>query len=221
VRQRAQLFDVLHFHIDYWPNSVFLRQKVPFLTTLHGCLDLPEFAAVYRMFPNVPLVSISDSQRRPLPDVGWAATIYHGMPEHLLTPMDVPNRDYFAFLVSMADEISPEVADENSPLRCGLVASVSALRLLAIDHGLHAVVEDLGRRPAERLERGCVAAQQRLHVLVRHEPASQHAAVAEHEREQPHHTLDARLVGEHRAEMREIDLRLTTGRRLEADLEPR
>jgi len=85
VRQRADLFDVLHFHIDYWPNSVFTRQDVPFVTTLHGRLDLPEFAAVYRMFPQVPLVSISNSQRKPLPDVGWAATVYHGMPENLLT----------------------------------------------------------------------------------------------------------------------------------------
>jgi glycosyltransferase involved in cell wall biosynthesis len=110
VRQRAHLFDVLHFHIDYWPNSVFLRQDVPFLTTLHGRLDLPEFAAVYRLFPTVPLVSISDSQRKPLPDVGWAATIYHGMPEHLLTPQEVEKRDYFAFL----GRISPEKGIERA-----------------------------------------------------------------------------------------------------------
>ncbi len=51
VRQRAQQFDVLHFHLDYWPNSVFTRQSVPFVTTLHGRLDLPEFAAVYRTVP--------------------------------------------------------------------------------------------------------------------------------------------------------------------------
>jgi glycosyltransferase involved in cell wall biosynthesis len=125
VRQRAHLFDVLHFHIDYWPNSVFLRQEVPFLTTLHGRLDLPEFAAVYRMFPNVPLVSISDSQRKPLPDVGWAATIYHGMPENLLTPVAVPNRDYFAFL----GRISPEKGIERAiqiAARCGVRLKVAA-----------------------------------------------------------------------------------------------
>ena len=75
VRRRAHEFDVLHFHIDYWPNSVFTRQPTPFLTTLHGRLDLPEFAAVYRFFPTVPLISISDSQRKPLPDLGWAATV--------------------------------------------------------------------------------------------------------------------------------------------------
>jgi len=125
VRQRAHLFDVLHFHIDYWPNSVFTRQDVPFVTTLHGRLDLPEFAAVYRMFPTVPLVSISNNQRKPLPDVGWAATIYHGMPENLLTPLDVPNRDYFAFL----GRISPEKGIERAIQiagRCGVKLKVAA-----------------------------------------------------------------------------------------------
>jgi glycosyltransferase involved in cell wall biosynthesis len=125
VRQRAHLFDVLHFHIDYWPNSVFLRQEVPFLTTLHGRLDLPEFAAVYRMFPTVPLVSISDSQRKPLPDVGWAATVYHGMPETLLTPVAGGSRDYFAFL----GRISPEKGIERAIQiagRCGVKLKVAA-----------------------------------------------------------------------------------------------
>ena len=125
VRQRAEQFDVLHFHIDYWPNSVFIRQDVPFLTTLHGRLDLPEFAAVYRMFPTVPLVSISDSQRRPLPDVGWAATVYHGMPADLLTPLPADNRDYFAFL----GRISPEKGIERAIQiagRCGMKLKVAA-----------------------------------------------------------------------------------------------
>jgi glycosyltransferase involved in cell wall biosynthesis len=125
VRQRADQFDVLHFHIDYWPNSVFTRQDVPFVTTLHGRLDLAEFAAVYRMFPQVPLVSISDSQRKPLPDVGWAATIYHGMPENLLTPVPVANRDYLAFL----GRISPEKGIERAIQiagRCGMKLKVAA-----------------------------------------------------------------------------------------------
>ena len=125
VRQRAERFDVLHFHIDYWPNSVFIRQDVPFVTTLHGRLDLPEFAAVYRMFPDVPLVSISDNQRKPLPDVGWAATVYHGMPDKLLTPQHVENRDYFAFL----GRISPEKGIERAIQiagRCGVKLKVAA-----------------------------------------------------------------------------------------------
>jgi glycosyltransferase involved in cell wall biosynthesis len=104
VAQAAQDFDVLHFHIDYWPNSVFLRLGVPFVTTLHGRLDLPEFKVVYGKFPTVPTVSISDNQRRPVPDIGWAGTVYHGMPADLLVPKPTGAPKYFAFL----GRISPE-----------------------------------------------------------------------------------------------------------------
>lgn len=103
VYRRADEFDVIHFHIDYFPFSLFKRQRTPFVTTLHGRLDLPEFAQVYNMFPDVPVVSISDSQRRPLPRIGWAATVLHGLPEKLLTPQPV-KQDYLAFL----GRISPE-----------------------------------------------------------------------------------------------------------------
>jgi glycosyltransferase involved in cell wall biosynthesis len=126
VRQRCDAFDVLHFHVDYWPNSLFSRQAVPFVTTLHGRLDLPEFAAVYRMFPHAPLVSISNNQRTPVPDLGWAATVYHGMPQNLLTPQPVSGeRDYFAFL----GRISPEKGIERAiriAQACGVTLKVAA-----------------------------------------------------------------------------------------------
>jgi glycosyltransferase involved in cell wall biosynthesis len=109
VRRRAHHFDVLHFHTDYFPNSVFTRQSTPFLTTLHGRLDLPEFAAVYRAFPTVPVISISDSQRRPIPDLNWTATVHHGMPAELLTPQPV-EQSYYAFL----GRISPEKGIERA-----------------------------------------------------------------------------------------------------------
>jgi glycosyltransferase involved in cell wall biosynthesis len=111
VYRRRDQFDILHFHIDYFPNSLFSTQKVPFLTTLHGRLDLNEFGAVYRMFPNAPLVSISDSQRKPVPDLGWVATVLHGMPADRLTPQpQTGERDYFAFL----GRISPEKGVERA-----------------------------------------------------------------------------------------------------------
>jgi glycosyltransferase involved in cell wall biosynthesis len=125
VRQRCDAFDVLHFHVDYWPNSLFSRQEVPFVTTLHGRLDLPEFAAVYRMFPDAPLVSISNNQRTPVPDLGWTATVYHGMPQNLLTPQPVEKRDYFAFL----GRISPEKGIERAiriAQACGVTLKVAA-----------------------------------------------------------------------------------------------
>ncbi len=109
VRRRAHEFDVLHFHLDYWPNAIFSRQNTPFLTTLHGRLDLPEFAAVYRFFPAVPLVSISDAQRRPIPDLNWTATVHHGIPAQLLRPVPA-EPSYFAFL----GRISPEKGIERA-----------------------------------------------------------------------------------------------------------
>jgi glycosyltransferase involved in cell wall biosynthesis len=77
VFQRAHEFDLLHFHIDYFPFSLMLRQSTPFVTTLHGRLDLPEHHPVFATFPTVPLVSISNAQRRPIPRANWIGTVYH------------------------------------------------------------------------------------------------------------------------------------------------
>jgi glycosyltransferase involved in cell wall biosynthesis len=103
IYRRKDEFDVLHFHIDYFPLSLFGRQNVPFLTTLHGRLDLPEFVEVYRTFRDAPFVSISDSQRGPIPDLNWIRTVLHGMPANLLTPRPV-KQEYAAVL----GRISPE-----------------------------------------------------------------------------------------------------------------
>ncbi len=103
IRRRAHEFDVLHFHTDYFPLSLFSRQDTPFLTTLHGRLDIPEFKDIYETFPDAPFVSISDSQRRPIPRLNWARTVLHGMPADLLTPQPV-KQEYAAFL----GRISPE-----------------------------------------------------------------------------------------------------------------
>ncbi len=109
VRQKAEEFDVLHFHMDYWSFSLFGRQRTPFVTTLHGRLDLPELQPVFNMFPNVPVVSISDSQRRPLPQANFVDTVLHGLPENLLTPVGNP-QGYLAFLGRMAPEKCPDRA---------------------------------------------------------------------------------------------------------------
>jgi len=103
VYRRKDEFDVLHFHIDYFPLSLFSRQRVPFLTTLHGRLDVREFVEIFSTFPDAPFVSISDSQRRPIPSLNWVRTVLHGMPANLLTPQPV-KQEYAAFL----GRISPE-----------------------------------------------------------------------------------------------------------------
>jgi len=104
VLRRAHEFDVLHFHLDYMPFSLFSRQAVPHVTTLHGRLDLPEIWPHYRTHGDVPLISISDSQRRPMAWASWARTIHHGLPANLLRPQPAAKPDYLAFL----GRISPE-----------------------------------------------------------------------------------------------------------------
>ena len=74
-------FDVLHFHIDFFHYPLFRRLAHKTLTTLHGRQDLPEMPDIYRAFPHMPLVSISDHQRKPVPPVNWRGTVYHGLPE--------------------------------------------------------------------------------------------------------------------------------------------
>jgi glycosyltransferase involved in cell wall biosynthesis len=103
VRRRHNEFDFLHFHLDYYPFSLFSRQSTPFVTTLHGRLDLPEHQPVFTEFSSVPVISISNAQRRPLPQARWMRTIHHGLPAKLLTPQPV-KPSYLAFLGRIAPE---------------------------------------------------------------------------------------------------------------------
>jgi len=109
VGRMAGQFDVMHFHTDYQAMPMMSRLPTPYLTTLHGRLDLPELQAALRCFPQSSLVSISDSQRRPLPDVNWIGTVHHGLPEKLLTPQRV-RPSYLAFLGRIAPEKRPDRA---------------------------------------------------------------------------------------------------------------
>lgn len=109
VRRVADEFDVLHFHMDYWPFSLFSRQRTPFVTTLHGRLDLAELQPVFDTFPNEKVISISNSQRRPLPQANFISTVYHGLPTDLLTPRP-KTPEYLAFLGRIAPEKGPDRA---------------------------------------------------------------------------------------------------------------
>ena len=103
VYQHRHEFDLIHFHTDYLHYPVSRRESMPHLTTLHGRLDIPDLFPLYRQFPDMPLVSISNSQREPLPRVNWVGTVYHGLPEDLYTFQEKPGT-YLAFL----GRISPE-----------------------------------------------------------------------------------------------------------------
>jgi glycosyltransferase involved in cell wall biosynthesis len=103
VERHAERFDVVHFHTGLLHMSLARRLRVPSVTTLHGRLDLADIHCVLREFSDQPLVSISDAQRPPIPDLRWAATVYHGLPEQLL-PFRAKPENYVAFI----GRISPE-----------------------------------------------------------------------------------------------------------------
>ena len=103
VYRRKDEFDVLHSHLDYFPLSLLTRQNVPYLTTLHGRLDLEDFVEIFGTFRDAPFVSISNHQRLPVPQLNWLRTVPHGVPVNLLTPQPV-RQEYLAAL----GRISPE-----------------------------------------------------------------------------------------------------------------
>ena len=126
VRQKCddEEFDFLHFHLDYYPFSLFSRQPTPFLTTLHGRLDLPEHQPVFTTFSSVPVISISNAQRRPVPQANWVRTIHHGLPEKLLTPRPV-TPGYLAVLGRIAPEKGVDRAIKIA-IRCGIPLKIAA-----------------------------------------------------------------------------------------------
>ncbi|WP_293676909.1 glycosyltransferase family 4 protein [uncultured Phenylobacterium sp.] len=109
VRARADQFDVIHFHTDMIQFPMFEDLAGKTLTTLHGRLDLKDLEQVYRRWPQFPLVSISDDQRRPLAHVNWAATVHHGISSELFRPSLQP-QGYLAFLGRISPEKRPDRA---------------------------------------------------------------------------------------------------------------
>ena len=103
VARRAHEFDVIHSHLDYFGYPLLRRLGTPSVTTLHGRLDLRELPPLYRLYGDIPVVSISDSQRVPLPEANFVATVLHGLPEDLLLPQPV-KPGYLAFLGRVSEE---------------------------------------------------------------------------------------------------------------------
>jgi glycosyltransferase involved in cell wall biosynthesis len=109
VAERASQFDVIHAHVDWVHLPLLQHLGVPFLTTLHGRLDLPGLDHVLRRFPTAPFVSISDNQRVGLPDLRWLGTVYHGLPKESPKP-SYERGSYLAFLGRLSPEKGPDVA---------------------------------------------------------------------------------------------------------------
>ncbi|HEY6820673.1 MAG TPA: glycosyltransferase family 4 protein [Burkholderiales bacterium] len=112
VRQRVREFDVLHFHTDHLHLPLFRAFARKTVTTLHGRLDIPDLQPLYREFADMPLVSISDSQRRPLAAANWVGTVHHGLAPQVCPFNASPSGDYFAFLGRVSPEKGLERAIE-------------------------------------------------------------------------------------------------------------
>jgi len=80
VLKHKDEFDLIHFHIDYIHYPLSRRERYVHLTTLHGRLDIPDLAPLYEIYTDVPVISISDAQRDPLPGLNWQGTVHHGLP---------------------------------------------------------------------------------------------------------------------------------------------
>jgi len=124
VRERAREFDILHFHTDYLHFPLFADIWYKTLTTLHGRLDMPDLPLMMRQFGNMPLVSISDAQRRPMAWANWRSTVHHGLPEqlHRLGDGDI---GYLAFLGRVCPEKRVDRAIEIAR-RTGLPLRIAA-----------------------------------------------------------------------------------------------
>jgi glycosyltransferase involved in cell wall biosynthesis len=111
LERQADKFDIIHFHTDFVHFPISRRFTTPHLTTMHGRLDTPDLQAFFREFCDAPLVSISNSQRRPLPHANWVATVYNGTRDDCYTLRE-QSGEYLAFLGRFSPDKGPEDAIE-------------------------------------------------------------------------------------------------------------
>jgi glycosyltransferase involved in cell wall biosynthesis len=138
-------FDIVHFHIDYLHFPLSSRQATPALTTLHGRLDIPDLIPLYQVYSDMPMISISESQREPLSWLNWQGTVYHGLPEDLYDFQEKPGA-YLAFL----GRISPEKRVDRA-IRMAMQANMPlkiAAKVDQVDHAyFEAVIQPLLNHP--------------------------------------------------------------------------
>ena len=124
VFDNAERFDVIHCHLDYWSFPFARMVRTPAVTTLHGRLDIAELLDVYRYYSEAPVVSISEAQREPLPELNWVGTVHHGLPSDQLRFYSGPGK-YLAFLGRIAPEKRPDLAIEIAH-RAGIPLKIAA-----------------------------------------------------------------------------------------------
>lgn len=124
LAKRAAEFDIIHSHIDYYPFPLLRRARTPSVTTLHGDLSFDDLIPLYREFSDIPLVSISNAQRKPLPWVNWQRTVHHGLPRDLY-PLHERRGKYLAFLGRISPEKRVDLAIEVAR-RTGIPLKIAA-----------------------------------------------------------------------------------------------
>ena len=124
VAQRADDFDFIHFHLTYLHYPIARRLTTGHVTTIHGRMDLPEYVPLYREYADMPVISISDSQREPLPWLNWKGTVYHGIPEEMFRSNPKPGK-YLAFLGRFSPEKRADRAIEIAK-RSGIPLKIAA-----------------------------------------------------------------------------------------------
>jgi len=134
-------FDLVHFHIDYLHFPLSRRAQLPNVTTLHGRLDIPDLAPLYRTFSDMPIVSISDAQRGPLPWANWQGTVHHGLPENSLAFSGNPGQ-YLAFLGRTSPEKGLDQAIQIAK-RVGMPLKIAAKIDRADEQYFEAVIKPL------------------------------------------------------------------------------
>lgn len=141
VLKAARSFDVIHFHTDVLQLPMVGHCTTPCVSTAHGRLDLPDLKPLFRCFPRHPMVSISNSQRKPLPWINWRATVNHGLPLGLYSLHPQP-QDYFAFVGRVSPEKRADRAIEIAKA-CGMPLRIAAKVDAADKHYFEATIEPL------------------------------------------------------------------------------
>jgi glycosyltransferase involved in cell wall biosynthesis len=124
VFKRAEEFDLIHFHDGFLHFPLVRRLQISTVNTTHGRMDLPDLVPIFEEFADMPLVSISNNQRTPLPSANWVATVYHGLPSNLYSFRAEPE-DYVAFVGRICPEKRPDRAIEIAK-RAGIRLKIAA-----------------------------------------------------------------------------------------------
>src|ERR1700733_15129674 len=150
VFKNVSSFDVIHFHCDYVHFPLVRRYPCATVTTLHGFLHDHDLRGLLEEYVDVPLVSISNSQRAATPAANWQGTVYHGLPESLHTFRPQPG-EYFAFLGRISPEKGVERAIEIAR-RTGIPLKIAAKIYEEDRHYFNTVIQPILRANASIVE---------------------------------------------------------------------